>query len=472
MMKQSSSLLRKCLGVYVLLSSFSFFAQAQVLRSSYFMESATNRIQLNPALQPNRGYVNIPVIGSLNAATSSNSLSTGDVIDVIGGGDSFYKSDAFINRLSTNNRMNVSLNTDIISFGFYKGKGFWSANIGLRADVDASIPKSMFEYLRSADSSEPAWATGKGVDIRGQKLNLSAFTEVGVGYSRPITDRLTVGGKVKFLLGMANMKMDVNQLTIQGNLPSWEDVGDHYNDPSYWADREATIRTDARLEASLKGFELSTDKDGMIDDFDMNGFGIAGYGGAIDLGATYKVLDNLTVSAAVIDLGFISYSKSSTTVASAEADDHYDESNYRKFLDRTEGGTVFDFDLIGFHTGDATKSRVTSLASTLVVGGEYGFFNNQLSAGLLSTTRFGRLRTVSELTLSANYRPKSWLNATFSYSMIQSQGKSFGLAFKVDALMLGTDYMYLGGGSKCMNGYLGISIPLGAKKKSSCSSAS
>lgn len=471
-MKQSFSLLRKCVGVYLLLLIFSLSAQAQVLRTSYFMESATNRTQLNPALQPNRGYVNIPLFGSLNASTSSNSLSTGDVVDVIGGGDSFYKSDAFINQLSTNNRMNVSLNTDLVSFGFYRGKGFWSANIGLRADIDASIPKSMFQYLQSIDSSEPAWADGKGVDIRGQKLNMSVFTEMGVGYSRPINDRLTVGGKVKFLLGMANMKMDVNQMTIQGNLPSWDEASDHFNDPSYWVGKEAVIRTDARLEASLKGFELSTDKDGMIEDFDMNGFGIAGYGGAIDLGATYKVLDNLTVSAAVIDLGFISYSKNSTTVASADADDRYNESNYQDFLSRTEGGTVFDFDLIGFHTGDATKSRVTSLASTLVFGGEYGFLNNQLSAGLLSTTRFGRLRTVSELTLSANYRPKSWLNATFSYSMIQSQGKSFGLAFKVGALMLGTDYMYLGSGSKCMNGYLGISIPLGAKKKSSCSSAS
>lgn len=42
MMKHSFSLLRKCLGV---------------------MESATNRIQQNPALQPNCGYVNIPVEG-------------------------------------------------------------------------------------------------------------------------------------------------------------------------------------------------------------------------------------------------------------------------------------------------------------------------------------------------------------------------------------------------------------------------
>lgn len=468
MMKLNLSFLQKSLGACLLLTFVSFSAQAQFLRTSYFMESATNRIQLNPALQPNRGYVDVPLVGAFNVNASSNSLSTGDIIDVFGDGDTFYNSDAFINGLSTNNKLNVSLNTDLISFGFYKGKGFWSANVGLRMDVDGSIPKSMFEYLRSVDSGQPAWAEGQGVDIRNQKLNLNAFTEVGVGYSRSINNRLTVGAKVKFLLGMANLNMKVNQMTIKGSLPSWGEANDHYDDPAFWEGKEATIRTDAHLDASLKGLELSTDEDGMIDDFDMNGFGIAGYGGAIDLGATYKVLDNLTVSAAVIDLGFISWSKNSTTVASAEADDKYDRDNYWEFLDRTGGGTVFDFDLIGLQTGDATKSRTTSLASTLVLGGEYSFLNNKLSAGVLSTTRFGSLRTISELTLSANYRPKTWLNTTLSYSMIQSGGKSVGLAFKVGALMIGTDYIYFGSSSKCMNGYLGISIPLGAKKKTTC----
>ena len=48
--------------------------QAQYLRSSYFMEGSSTRIQLNPALQPKRGYVNLPGIGSVNAEVATNSL--------------------------------------------------------------------------------------------------------------------------------------------------------------------------------------------------------------------------------------------------------------------------------------------------------------------------------------------------------------------------------------------------------------
>lgn len=495
-MKANFGLLTKWAGIFLFLSLVAMPAGAQFLRTSYFMEGATNRIQLNPALQPSRGYVNIPVIGSVNVSATSNSLGTQDIIDVCNNDGNFFDNNDFFNRLSNNNRMNVSLSSDVISFGFYRGKGFWSASVGLRADVDASIPKSMFSYLRDMDN-ENFDVLQRGIDIRNEKLNINAYTEIGVGYSRPINDRLTVGGKVKVLMGVGNLNLNVRQIALKANMPeiltqySPSMIEDIYNNPHYYEeilrenpnlvndyrtalnDVHASIRTDATLEGSLKGLELKEsepDEQGRryVDDIDMNGFGIAGYGGAIDLGATYKILNNLTVSAAVIDLGFVSWSKGSNTMATADRNLTYNKDNYQDFLDRTQNGEVFDFDLIGLHIDDKTKSRTTSLASTLVLGAEYGFFNNKLTAGLLSTTRFGRMRTVSELTVSANYRPNTWVNAALSYSMIQSAGKSFGLAIKAGPFMIGTDYMYLGSDTKCVNGYLGISVPLGKKKKSAC----
>lgn len=70
------------------------------------------------------------------------------------------------------------------------------------------------------------------------------------------------------------------------------------------------------------------------------------------------------------------------------------------------------------------------------------------------------------MTLSATVRPKSWFNAAVSYSPVQAGGKSFGLALKLGPVFVGTDYMYFGGNSKAVNGFLGISIPLGGSKPS------
>ena len=47
---------------------------AQSVRSTYFMEGAQYRLQLNPALAPERGYINLPVIGHAEASVRSNTM--------------------------------------------------------------------------------------------------------------------------------------------------------------------------------------------------------------------------------------------------------------------------------------------------------------------------------------------------------------------------------------------------------------
>lgn len=463
-MKNNLSFFFQSIGTLFLLLFVSLPVGAQLLRTSYFMEGATNRVQLNPALQPTRGYFNVPVVGMFNVSATSNSLGTQDIIDIIDSDDDFLNNTQLFDQLKADNRLNVSLNTDVLSFGFYKGKGFWTFNVGLRTDVNASIPKSMFEYMRDMDSEEFQWE-GQQFDIRNQQLSINAYTEVGLGYSRTITDRLTVGGRLKFLAGVGNMNLDIKQMSIYSNIPD-----DWSNIPSGDIDKyRASIKTDARLESSFKGMELSYSQEpgrgDEIEDMEFDNFGIGGYGGAIDLGATYRLFNNLTLSAAILDLGFISWSKDATIVATANRDQTFNKDNYEEFETLTQDGDILlNYDLMGLKE-EESKSRTTSLAPTLVLGGEYAILNNKVAFGVLSTTRFNPNRTDSELTLSANYRPKSWFNTALSYSMIQSLGKSFGLAVKLGPLMVGTDYMFLGSNSKSVNAYLGLSFPLGAKKK-------
>lgn len=463
-MKNNLSFFSQSIGTLFLLLFVSLPVGAQLLRTSYFMEGATNRVQLNPALQPTRGYFNVPVVGMFNVSATSNSLGTQDIIDIIDSDDDFLNNTQLFDQLKADNRLNVSLNTDVLSFGFYKGKGFWTFNVGLRTDVNASIPKSMFEYMRDMDSEEFQWE-GQQFDIRNQQLSINAYTEVGLGYSRTITDRLTVGGRLKFLAGVGNMNLDIKQMSVYSNIPD-----DWSNIPSGDIDKyRASIKTDARLESSFKGMELSYSQEpgrgDEIEDMEFDNFGIGGYGGAIDLGATYRLFNNLTLSAAILDLGFISWSKDATIVATANRDQTFNKDNYEEFETLTQDGDILlNYDLMGLKE-EESKSRTTSLAPTLVLGGEYAILNNKVAFGVLSTTRFNPNRTDSELTLSANYRPKSWFNTALSYSMIQSLGKSFGLAVKLGPLMVGTDYMFLGSNSKSVNAYLGLSFPLGAKKK-------
>lgn len=429
---------------------------AQYLRTSYFMEGTSSRLELNPGLQPMRGYFNIPVLGSFNVGTSSNVLGINDIIDVLDSGEDIFLNDDLYSRLKSDNRLNVNLKTDVLSFGWYAGKGFWNVNVGLRADVGASIPQSMFEYLRRVNNTE---------DINGSfsnmNFNLNAYAEIGLGYSRQITEKLSVGGRVKVLWGIARAEMAVDNFDIY--VDDALTNGDYTELNPYQTYGSATVN--ARVSTTMKGGGLSFDETtGQIDGFDIDGsnFGIAGAGFGIDLGASYKVWDNLTVSAAVLDLGFIKWKEGETTVAApANGSFEVTGSNYQDFLD----GDFLSMDRFNFvQDKEAAEDTKTTLASTILLAGEYGLLDNKLSVGAIYTARFAEPKTLNELTFSATYRPKNWFNIAASYSPIQAGGKSFGLALKLGALFLGTDYMYLGNSSKAVNAFIGLSIPLGKSR--------
>lgn len=494
----------KLFGVIILMVICALPANAQFLRTSYFMEGSHYRMQLNPALTPTKGYFNLPVIGSLNATVSSTTFGYQDIMDIIDDSGDFYTNPKFLGRLKDNNNLNVNLSTEILSAGWYKGENFWSFNIGLRTDIGAKLTKNMFNFLNEMDELGNDWS-GQEYNIGGQQLNVNAFAEVGVGFARQINSRLTVGGKVKALLGIGDMELKINKAYMNANLPTDSRLNqlqdqtylqNNYNTPAKLNELKneingyhANLAVNATLESSFKGLNLTgMEEKGYIDEFDFESkdMGIAGYGFGIDLGASYKIMDNLTVSASILDLGFISWSKSATKMASANPDDinfqgskytagitdinsiasamnelNTDVSNYKG---RVGNGDVLDYEMLQLKEQDAKKSRKSTLASTFVVGAEYGLLENKLGLGVLSTTRFIQPKALSELTFSANYRPKSWFNVALSYSVIQSAGKSFGLGVKVGPLFIGTDYMFLGKNSNSVSGFIGVSVPLGAKK--------
>lgn len=449
-------------------------AQAQYLHSSYFMEGTSARLQLNPALQPTRGYFNVPVIGSFNVSASSNVLGTSDIIDVLKSGSDLYSNDKLFDRLKADNRLNVNLNTDILSFGWYRGKGFWSFNLGLRADFGAALAKDMFSMMRTMNgfSLENIAGTNQNYSLSNQTLNMKAYAEVGLGYSRRITEKLTVGARVKVLLGLARAEMNVNKFDLNLDVPdlnntNFQEAASRGElSPSDWYGKGYSYSADANVITTLKGGGMTFDQNGMIDNFDLEAgdLGIAGTGFGIDLGASYKVWDNLTVSASVLDLGFLKWKESETTVATVTGDvnEKITPENYDRYI----GGDFLSFERFDFKEGSPEKVKTkTRLYSTLLLAGEYGLLNNKLSVGAMYTARFAQPKTLNELTFLATLRPKNWLNAAISYSPIQAAGKSIGLAVKLGPLFVGTDYMFFGSNSKSVNGFLGISFPLGGKPK-------
>ena len=466
------------LAMVLAMAMWAGSAGAQYLRTSYFMDSSPYRLQLNPALPPDRGFVLLPAVGHVNASLHTNSLGFNDVVDMVENTTDadYFTSVEFMDKLNEVNTATINMGTDALAVGWWHGKSFMSINFGFKVNGDARVPKEYFAFLRDMKGLESNDYSNYVRDIRNQELNINAYTEVGFGYSRCIGDRVNLGGRVKALFGLGNLRVKMHDAVIKTNVEGlspdfcWTDP-----DPAQLASVQGTASFDvhADMECSFQGLELPTNASGYIDDidFDSKKMGVAGYGAAVDLGVAVQVTDAFSLSAAMTDLGFINWSRKSTTIAHSNTEGMTFSSDnpagMGEFVDAVGSAQVLNYDLLRFDIDEtADKSRRTSLASTLAVGGDFKLADDKLKLGVLYTNRFSEFENEYDLTFSANYHPVSLLDLALSYSPIMCGGKSFGVALKLGPLFVGTDYMYLGKNNRCSNVLVGLSIPLGRKSNS------
>ena len=282
-----------------------------------------------------------------------------------------------------------------------------------------------------------------------------------------------MGGRVKGLLGLGNVRLKLDKVGIKTNLEGLDPNLDWTTaDPAVLAQAVGTASVDvvAELESSMHGLNYIVNDKGYIDDIDFKTgkMGVAGFGAGLDFGVEYNVNKAISLSAAINDLGFIKWSKGNTIMAHSNTDDlNYDSNNpgdMERFSDVVATGKLLNLDMLRLNIDEqVAESRTTKLTSTLALGAEYRLVNDLLHFGLLYTNRFVESNNQSELTMAVNYHPRSLLDFAFSYSPIMCGGKSFGLAMKLGPLFIGTDYMYLGKDTKCFNALAGISIPLGGR---------
>ena len=130
-------------------------------------------------------------------------------------------------------------------------------------------------------------------DIRNIRAYAEAYLETGVGYSRPITDKLTVGGKVKLLWGVGSMDATIDQMHAEMGETSWK------------------VTSTGTLQTNMKGLvpEMEVDEQGRdyYNSFDFDSPGLSGFGMGVDLGATYRAWAiSLTLSRKISRTCFIS----------------------------------------------------------------------------------------------------------------------------------------------------------------------
>ena len=391
-------------------------AAAQV-RTAYFVESTTYRSQFNPAFAPTQGYVNFPLlaIGGLNF-NIDGTLSVNDLIrkNPAGPGlttilsSAISQKDALKGLNKSNNSFNFNTNINLLGFGNYMRdhKSFWSVDVNLHVETALDIPYSFFEFAKSISSGESK------KDFSKMQVLAQSYMDIGFNYSMPIMDNLYVGARAKFLIGLAHANAKLTDTTLNiGNDDKWS----------------ANMAAEANLY--LKG--VTAGEGESMDDINIDGIPVpSGYGFAIDLGAQYSPIENLTVSLAVNDLGFISWAN---RVRFATDGNGIEFSGMDVVIngDGTQtSGADFNFDNFAeFKAQNITKrGTTTALRATINAGAEYEMWNHWVGFGLLYHARMGLYKSSHNITASVNFHPRYWFTLSPSYTFNNNRGGALGLA--------------------------------------------
>ena len=428
---------------------------AQQVNTLYFLENAPMRHTINPAFQPvSNFYLTLPVVGYTSLWAGTNGWSMSDFVFKGPDGNTItpLHPDAPANWLEQQPKkfaFDMDLHTNILGFGFrIMENSYLHINVSERISAGVNFSSSIFGINHIRD--------GVVLDSVALGLNALAYTEFAVGFSHNITRKWTVGGKIKVLVGQADAAVNFDNLAFTTSLDSLRMTGNgtmRMAAPLNWS----TFPTTQEELADYDVAELFSNYNGDIMHQVKEAIKPAGMGVTFDLGVTYKPINNLQLTAAVTDLGFIRwhrYAKAAVDVDATFKGIDLDYSDYGSVNHFDDDKLVDDVtnELEGYlneiKVSEIEKSfpYIQMLTANLNVGIDANFWKNRVGVGVYSRTRFYNSYITEEVTFGAALRPVNWFNLAASYSFINGHWSNIGAALSIapyDGLMLtvATDYI-------------------------------
>jgi hypothetical protein len=405
--------MKKTVYFFFLLTGLFFSDQSKAQQdfTLYNMNVVPQRAYLNPAFQPGTGKITVglPVLSSEYLNVSNSGFRYSDVIKHRSDDSLYVDFDNLLSKLAQNNYLSVTFRPDIFSFGIKVKKNYISFNVTEKIDVRFRYPKNFMEFVWKGNGA----LLDKEMNFN-FGLDFSHYREYALGAARDINDKLSVGVKLKYLYGMENL---------------------------YTKKSDITLTTDSKDYAITAKANIDINSSGLDKDTTGKGFNLSDYafkrknnGAGIDLGAVYKATDKFTLSASILDLGFIKWNDAPTNYVSHDANSHF---TYKGFelnqLINSDSSNTKD---IGKALGDSLAKKfkidtlhhayTTKLSSQVYLGANY----NTSEKGTAGVILYGQVfdHTVHPgIAFSYNHKLFNWLSLSASYSAYNRNISNIGI---------------------------------------------
>jgi len=386
----------------IILQLLSVDSLAQRDATLYNLSTVSQRSYTNPALHSDyQVSIGLPLISSVYLDLHHNGFTFSDIVRNGANDSVLLDVDNAISKMKDVNYVAFTFQIDWLSVSWKAEKNQFFFNITEKSAIRMRYPKALMQLAWEGNAA----VLDQTLDFEKLALRATQYREYAIGMSRELNDQLTIGAKIKYLFGIQNASLKVESLSF-------------YTKPNTY---DLTGESDLVLNTSTLPEE---------DQLDYILFKNKNKGLGIDVGATFALTDKITLSASAVDFGFIKWNSNVKNYSndldgvtfSGNALDNFTDSTGTKAFETFADSLAITFD----NFVETKNSYSDGLISRVYVGGLYTL-NTSSTVGALLQGEYFRKSVYPTFTLSYNYKFKSWLGASVSYSMMNRSYFNLGI---------------------------------------------
>lgn len=374
----------------------------------YSFQNLTQSHYYNPAMGSNyKVNVSLPLpmqsIGFLNSGFTINSMFT------TGSDDSLYfDPESFLGGMKKINYLDLSLQNEFFGLGLNVGKNYFSFSAIGRTYSSFAYTKDFMELVFQGNGGDNL---GRRMSMDGMGLTLNAYMEYALGFKREINDKLTVGGRIKFLSGIMNVTTKESKLGITTD------------------EEDFSITIDGALDLRTSGFVPFISDSIQGSSIESRIFGFQNSGTAFDFGGTYAITDKLKVNASLLDLGSIKWTEDVYNYKREDVSYTFNGVD----LNRVIKDSTYNFEeevkdtlskiLVAEKNNDAYRQ---ALPTRIIIGGQYEI-TKQLAVNSTLFSDFSNGRYRPALVIGGTFGLANWLKLSMNYMAASGNAGNIGM---------------------------------------------
>ncbi|MDE7090691.1 MAG: hypothetical protein K2O53_03110 [Bacteroidales bacterium] len=260
--------------------------RAQVGTNLYYMDFVPQQSANNPAFQaPYDFYFGFPGLSGIHAQINNDAFAWNNLVER-GVDDSLrFNVGKFVGRLHNRNLIGLDATEEILRFGFKKGENYFQVGLSAKVDANVVLTKPFLSFLLLG----PGQFLGDN-RFDHNAIDATAYAYLYFGWSRKISEMVTVGARAKLIGGLYNLSTKNLGIT-------WNVLNDDMADPSL-SPYTYELKVDGQIRSNM-----------LTENFKPGSLGLGGlgrdWGFGIDMGVSVDFAPNWRFTGSVLDLGAI-----------------------------------------------------------------------------------------------------------------------------------------------------------------------